>query len=30
MNQKINEGGQNASPLKWNNKTGLNKNPWED
>ena len=30
MNQKINEGGRNESPLLWNNKTGLNRNPWED
>ena len=30
MNQTINEGGQNASPLNWNNKTGLNRNPWEE
>ena len=30
MNQTINEGGQNASPIKWDNKTGLNRNPWKE
>ena len=30
MNQVINEGGQNASPRKWDSKTGLNRNPWKE
>ena len=30
MNQTINEGGQNESPIKWDDKTGLNRNPWKE